>query len=45
VDITPTSRGMKEGWAASDGLHPSGAQYTAWASLALEPAKQALAVK
>ena len=45
VDITPVSRGMKEGWAASDGLHPSGAQYTAWAALALEPAKKALAAK
>lgn len=45
VDITPVSRGMKDGWAASDGLHPSGAQYTEWAALALEPAKKALAAK
>lgn len=45
VDITPASRGMKEGWAASDGLHPSGDQYAAWAALALEPAKKALAAK
>lgn len=42
VDITPTSRAMKDGWAASDGLHPSGVQYAAWAALALEPAKAAL---
>ena len=45
VDITPTSRAMKPDWAASDGLHPSGAQYAAWAALALAPAKAALATK
>ncbi len=43
VDITPTSRAMKPGWAADDGLHPSGAQYSAWAGLALPMAKAALA--
>lgn len=31
VDITPLSRSHQEGWVASDDLHPSGAQYTAWA--------------
>ncbi len=36
VDITPTSRSHQEGWVAEDGLHPSGAQYTAWADL-IEP--------
>ncbi len=30
VDITPTSRERHDGWEAGDGLHPSGAQYTAW---------------
>lgn len=44
VDITPTSRAMQDGWAAPDGLHPSSAQYTAWAALAFESAKRALAV-
>ena len=43
VDITPASRAMKDGWVASDGLHPSGAQYAAWAALALAPATAALA--
>jgi lysophospholipase L1-like esterase len=43
VDITPVSRKMKPEWAADDGLHPSGAQYAAWAALALTPAKAALA--
>ena len=45
VDITPTSRATKGGWAASDGLHPSGTQYAAWAVLAFESAKRALAVR
>jgi lysophospholipase L1-like esterase len=45
VDITPTSRAMTPNWAASDGLHPSGAQYAAWAALALGPAKVALSAK
>ncbi len=42
VDVTPASREKRDGWAAPDGLHPSGAQYTVWAALALEPAKAAL---
>ncbi len=42
VDITPTSRAARAGWAADDGLHPSGAQYASWASLAFEPARAAL---
>ena len=45
VDITPTSRAMRAGWAAPDGLHPSGAQYAAWAALAVPAATAALAVK
>ena len=42
VDVTPASREQRDGWAAPDGLHPSGAQYTAWAALALGPVKAAL---
>jgi lysophospholipase L1-like esterase len=42
VDVTPASREKWDGWAAPDGLHPSGAQYAAWTALALEPAKAAL---
>lgn len=45
VDVTPTSRETRPNWAAPDGLHPSGAQYAAWAALALEPAKAALQSK
>lgn len=45
VDVAPVSRAMRDGWAASDGLHPSGAQYSEWAALALAPARAALAVK
>lgn len=30
-DITPISRERSAGWEAADGLHPSAAQYTAWA--------------
>jgi lysophospholipase L1-like esterase len=45
VDITPVSREMKPGWAADDGLHPSGAQYAAWAALALAPARAALTTR
>jgi lysophospholipase L1-like esterase len=37
VDVTPTSRRMPEA-LAGDGLHPSGAQYRAWAELALPQA-------
>lgn len=44
IDVTPTSRSMKNDGAASDGLHPSGTQYAAWARLALEHAKAALTV-
>ncbi len=43
VDVTPTSRAMRDGWAAGDGLHPSGAQYAEWATLTLAAAKAALA--
>ena len=42
VDVTPTSRAVRPGWGAADGLHPSGAQYAVWAALALEPAKTVL---
>ena len=42
VDITPVSRERHANWAAPDGLHPGGAQYSAWAKLVLEPARQAL---
>lgn len=42
VDVTPASRDMRDGWAAADGLHPSGAQYAAWAALTLEPARAIL---
>jgi len=45
VDVTPASRAMRDGWAASDGLHPSGAQYTEWAALALPAARAALGVR
>jgi len=45
VDVTPTSREARANWAAPDGLHPSGAQYAAWAELALIPAKAALQSK
>ena len=41
VDVTPTSRRMPEA-VAGDGLHPSGAQYQAWADLALPEALAAL---
>jgi len=30
-DITPISRERQEAWEAADGLHPSAAQYSAWA--------------
>jgi lysophospholipase L1-like esterase len=43
VDITPTSRERHASWEASDGLHPSGAQYTAWTRLILPAAQRALA--
>lgn len=37
VDITPLTRrwSAEPGWLASDGLHPSGMMYAAWADLAL----------
>lgn len=41
VDVTPTSRRMPEA-VADDHLHPSGAQYTEWAALALPEALKAL---
>lgn len=43
VDITPTSRERHDAWEAADGLHPSGAQYTAWTRLILPAAQRALA--
>lgn len=42
VDITPVSRQQHADWAASDGLHPSGAQYAAWAAMAFAPARLVL---
>ncbi|MDA1080141.1 MAG: GDSL-type esterase/lipase family protein [Gemmatimonadetes bacterium] len=42
VDVTPISRAMQSGWAATDGLHPSGAQYAEWAKLAFGVARAAL---
>ena len=44
VDITPVSREAtgNAGLIAGDGLHPSGAQYTRWAELALPAALAAL---
>jgi lysophospholipase L1-like esterase len=45
IDVTPTSRSMKNDGAASDGLHPSGKQYAAWAALALPAAKAALGAR
>jgi lysophospholipase L1-like esterase len=44
VDVTPSSREVREGWTAADGLHPSPAQYARWAALALGPAGAALRV-
>ncbi|HET7461288.1 MAG TPA: SGNH/GDSL hydrolase family protein [Longimicrobium sp.] len=41
VDVTPTSRRMPDA-VAGDGLHPSGAQYRAWAGLVLPEALAAL---
>jgi len=41
VDVTPTSRRMPDA-VVGDGLHPSGAQYRAWAELALPQAAAAL---
>lgn len=35
-DITPTSRQWRADWVANDGLHPSGAQYSAWVDIMLE---------
>lgn len=47
VDITPESREAADDFAlvASDGLHPSGKMYTAWAQLALPVACQALGIQ
>jgi len=44
VDVAPTSRRMPEA-VAGDGLHPSGAQYRAWAELALPEAAAALGAR
>jgi lysophospholipase L1-like esterase len=41
VDVAPISRRMPEA-VADDGLHPSGAQYRAWAELALPEALEAV---
>lgn len=35
-DITPTSRQNRADWVANDGLHPSGAQYSAWVDVMLD---------
>ncbi|HEU4401631.1 MAG TPA: SGNH/GDSL hydrolase family protein, partial [Candidatus Polarisedimenticolia bacterium] len=45
VDVTPVSRRAADDRSliAADGLHPSGAQYLAWARLALPAARAALA--
>jgi lysophospholipase L1-like esterase len=44
VDVTPASREAHTGWVgAKDGLHPTAAQYSRWAALALESAAAALA--
>ncbi len=44
VDITPLSRvaGTEPGMLTSDGLHPSGAMYSAWARYMLPAARAAL---
>jgi lysophospholipase L1-like esterase len=44
VDITPISRvaGTEPGMLTSDGLHPSGAMYSAWARYMLPAARAAL---
>lgn len=42
VDVTPISREPREAWLAGDGLHPSAAQYAAWAAAAEAPAAAAL---
>ena len=44
VDVTSASRDVQPGWVAGDGLHPSGAQYAAWAALALPVAQAALSL-
>ena len=42
VDVTAASREEHPGWTAPDGLHPSAAQYTRWADIALNAATAAL---
>jgi lysophospholipase L1-like esterase len=42
VDVTAISREPRAGWLAADGLHPSGAQYAAWAAAAADAAVAAL---
>ncbi len=46
VDVTPVSREVpaRPELVADDGLHPSAAQYAAWAALAQAPAREALAI-
>ena len=45
IDITPLSREPHDAWLAADGLHPSGAQYAAWARSVLPAARRALDAK
>lgn len=42
VDVTPISREPHDAWLAADGLHPSAAQYAAWAASAEGAAAAAL---
>jgi lysophospholipase L1-like esterase len=42
VDVTPASREEHAGWIATDGLHPTAAQYARWVELALDAAVSAL---
>ncbi|MEO8747159.1 MAG: GDSL-type esterase/lipase family protein, partial [Rhodanobacter sp.] len=43
VDITPVSRRRSPAWIGADGLHPTTAQYAAWAEVILPAARTALA--
>lgn len=42
IDITPLSRQATPGWIGTDGLHPTGAQYAAWAAPIAAAARTAL---
>jgi lysophospholipase L1-like esterase len=42
IDVTPASREAHPDWNAPDGLHPSAAQYSRWAALAVDTAMAAL---